>query len=113
MLRQDIKIKSNTNSQRIGLLALALTFILGCTTCPVLETDPSRYQCRTDPQDPLAWGCTKDDTRFACKKTTCKPTWCDLPLQDCGLPPLTNGTDECGFPCSKPSTQWPGCNEVI
>ena len=86
---------------------ICLFFISGCCTLP--ETHPSRYQCRTDPEDPLAWACTKDDTRFACRKTTCKPTWCDLPLQYCNLPPLTDGTDECGFPCSKPSTQWPNC----
>jgi len=90
-----------------------LVFLSGCVMldCPVLETDPSRYQCRTDPDDPLAWGCTKDDVRFACRKTTCVPDWCDLPIQDCSLPPLTDGTDSCGFPCSKPSTQWTNCIE--
>ena len=39
----------------------------------------------------------------------CIAEWCDLPLQDCDLPPLTGGTDSCGEPCSKPSTEWPNC----
>lgn len=40
----------------------------------------------------------------------CIPTWCDLPLQSCDLPPLTGGVDSCGDPCSKPSPEWPNCN---
>jgi len=109
--------KKELSNNRAGLkgsgflaLVIPLVFLVGCATlCPVLETDPSRYQCRTDPDDPLAWACTKDDTRFACRKTTCVPDWCDLPIQDCSLPPLTDGTDSCGFPCSKPSSQWTNC----
>ena len=111
-----LKALSNNRAglhKEVGLLLSMVLLFAGCTVCPVLETDPSRYQCRTDPNDPLAWGCTKDDTRFACRKTTCVPEWCDLPLQSCGLEPLTEGTDSCGFPCSKPSTQWPNCIEVI
>ncbi len=41
----------------------------------------------------------------------CIPTWCDLPLQDCSLSPLTGGTDSCGDPCTKPSILWPNCIE--
>ena len=39
----------------------------------------------------------------------CIATWCSLPIQKCSLPPLTGGTDSCGNPCSKPSTEWPNC----
>jgi len=39
----------------------------------------------------------------------CIPTWCSLPLQDCELPPRTDGFDSCGNPCSKPSPEWPNC----
>ena len=42
---------------------------------------------------------------------TCVATWCDLPIQACGLPPLTGGTDSCGNPCSKPSVEWTNCIE--
>ena len=40
---------------------------------------------------------------------TCVPEWCGLPIQDCDLPPLTDGTDSCGDTCSKPSPEWPNC----
>ena len=43
MLRQDTKIKSNTNSQRIGLLALALTLFIGCAGIGMNEID-KQYQ---------------------------------------------------------------------
>lgn len=39
----------------------------------------------------------------------CMPQWCDLPVQDCSLPPLTGGKDSCGNTCSKPSLLWPNC----
>ena len=41
----------------------------------------------------------------------CVPTWCDLPLIECGQTPLTGGTDSCGNPCAKPSAEWPNCIE--
>lgn len=110
-------IKRSLSNNRAGLhkesglvFLLLLVFLMGCASmCPVLETDPSRYQCRADKDNELKWKCTKDDTRFSCEKTTCVPEWCDLPIQDCSLPPLTDGTDSCGFPCSKPSSQWTNC----
>lgn len=42
----------------------------------------------------------------------CIPTWCNLPIQSCDLPPLTGGTDSCGNPCSKPSPEFPNCTPV-
>lgn len=96
---------------RAGLIKesgfLVLLLLIG--GCGLSEKDPSRYQCETDKENPLVWRCTKDTKRFTCETSTCVPTWCDLPLQACGLEPLTGGTDECGFPCSKPSTQWSNC----
>ena len=41
----------------------------------------------------------------------CVPEWCSLPMQDCSLPPLTDGHDSCGNHCSKPSPEWPNCIE--
>ncbi|MCK5580811.1 MAG: right-handed parallel beta-helix repeat-containing protein, partial [Candidatus Omnitrophica bacterium] len=41
----------------------------------------------------------------------CVPTWCDLPLIECGQTPLTGGTDSCGNSCTKPSEEWPNCIE--
>ena len=58
MLRQDTKIKSNTNSQRIGLLALALTLFTGCSTLmECVPTPPKKnFDCTVPVED--KWSCT-------------------------------------------------------
>jgi hypothetical protein len=98
-----------------GLGILLITLLLSsCTYIP-----ESHWDC-TYPDDEGNWSCksTHADSlgrEFFChddayvKPDPCVPEWCDLPIQDCSLPPLTGGTDSCGNPCTKPSPEWPNC----
>jgi len=75
-----------------------------CTkiACPVIEEMTKFYVVEWD-DPPIPEPEPEPDP------DVCVATWCGLPVQDCFLPPLTNGMDSCGKACSKPSPEWPHC----
>lgn len=101
--------------KRLWLLLLILPMLMGMTPqeAEVIYTD---LECYVEVNNET--GCNK----YKCPKlqdailhydeswdSKCIPEWCNLPLQDCSLPPLTGGKDSCGEPCSKPSPEWSHC----
>ena len=68
-------------------------------------------ECGVPIQGVDSCGNTCEISGSVCIEPDCLPTWCNLPMQSCDLPPLTNGTDSCGNSCSKPSLEWPACIE--
>ena len=92
----------------LSVVCLALT---GCDfeDCPSCER---KMECQGD--DGHCFYCERKSDGLKIKSCyvregDCYPEWCSLPLQDCDLPPRTDGIDSCGEPCSKPSPMYPYC----
>jgi hypothetical protein len=103
------KTKTKINQAFIVMLSVVFLALLGCECVP-----QKSFNCTIPVND--AWQCTPlegSSRPFECtyisEEPECIPEWCDLPVQDCNLPPLTGGTDSCGNPCTKPSPEWPNC----